>query len=171
MSNVLDTLEVVFSADVGPLAVSLKQVDAQLLGLRSTAALASVSLQSMAAVGLSAMNALSSGAYSAGAQAGAAFARGISGAQSAVAQAAAGLAAAASAALQRVGSVNIPVSVSSTGTVASAKTGASASGGKSGGSSGNVTMPLVVDSVKLGEVVVRSIAQAGNISGKKILEI
>ena len=171
MSSVLDTLEVVFSADAGPLTVSLKQVDAQLLGLRGTAALAGTGLQNMAVTGLAAMNLLSAGAYSAGSQAGAAFARGIAGAQSAVTQAASQLAAAASAALGQVSGVSIPVSVGSAGAVSATRFNTSSLGSGSSSSGGNITMPLVVDSVKLGEVVVNSISQAGNISGKKLLEI
>lgn len=169
MSSVLDTLEVVFSADMTGLSAGLMQLSQQLLSLRNSGDAAISKLNS---VGSSLNFGLAQAlpvAQQAGLAIGNALAGGIAGSQSVVDQAASALVASAQAILSRLSGLSVKVSGSVTGV--SGFSTSTLSGGSSGTKSVNVTVPINVDGVKLGEACVKSVNKLGGMTGNAAMRI
>ena len=126
MSGTLDTLQIVFTAEAGPLTSQLEQITRQLGNVNVASETAQTGLRGLAGAMQGSFSALSDRAYTAGAAAGRALANGLRSQSGAVISAAEHLAQGASAALRKVSSG-----------------GGSGSGGSSrgrGGGSGTVTI-------------------------------
>ncbi len=171
MSSVIDTLKVVFTAETGALAASLNQISSQLVSLRSVSGAASASLRSLAGALDFGLEGLTDGAYSAGAAVGAAFAAGLSSKRGAVSQAAGYISSSAISALGSAypsgryayaGSQITGFSSALMGGAASAVTGAVSQ-------LKEVTIPINVDGVKLGEACIKALGKVAGMTGRASL--
>ena len=123
-------------------------------------------------------SALSDRAYAAGAAAGRALANGLRSQSGAVTSAAEHLAQGASAALRKVSSGGGSGGSSrggggGSGTVTRFSTAvmSASGGGTSGGGRANITVPINVDGVRLGEACIRGIERVSDITGRSVLSI
>ena len=173
MSNVIDELKVIFSAETGPLMAGLAGISARLTEMQGMSGAAEASLQALAAAFSGGLAGTAEDAFSAGADAGAAFARGLRTQAGSVRSAAAYISASAVSALggRYTGDA---------GANAEASTGASSatrfdtsilSGGSGAAVSGinrniEVTVPLNVDGVKLGEACIRALDRVSGMAGR-----
>ena len=164
MSNVIDELKVVFSAETGGLSEGLAQIGAQLETLEGMSGAAQNGLAALAEAFAGGLAGISGDAYGAGADAGAAFARGLRASAGSVQSAAAYLSATAAGSLGSgysgsggAGMTGFDSSIMSGGT------GAAVSGS---GKAVEITVPLNVDGVKLGEACIRALDRVSGMTGR-----
>lgn len=179
MSGTLDTLQIVFTAEAGPLTSQLEQITRQLGNVNVASETAQTGLRGLAGAMQGSFSALSDRAYAAGAAAGRALANGLRSQSGAVTSAAEHLAQGASAALRKASSGGGSGGGSSrgggggSGTVTRFSTAvmSASGGGTSGGGSTNITVPINVDGVRLGEACIRGIERVSDITGRSVLSI
>ena len=178
MSGTLDTLQIVFTAEAGPLTSQLEQITRQLGNVNVASETAQTGLRGLAGAMQGSFSALSDRAYAAGAAAGRALANGLRSQSGAVISAAEHLAQGASAALRKVSSGGGSGGSSrggggGSGTVTRFSTAvmSASGGGTSGGGSANITVPINVDGVRLGEACIRGIERVSDITGRSVLSI
>lgn len=179
MSGTLDTLQIVFTAEAGPLTSQLEHITRQLGNVNVASETAQTGLQGLAGAMQGSFSALSDRAYAAGAAAGRALANGLRSQSGAVTSAAEHLAQGASAALRKASSGGSGSGGSSrgggggSGTVTRFSTAvmSASGGGTSGGGSTNITVPINVDGVRLGEACIRGIERVSDITGRGVLSI
>ena len=178
MSGTLDTLQIVFTAEAGPLTSQLEQITRQLGNVNVASETAQTGLRGLAGAMQGSFSALSDRAYAAGAAAGRALANGLRSQSGAVTSAAEHLAQGASAALRKVSSGGNGGGSSrggggGSGTVTRFSTAvmSASGGGTSGGGSTNITVPINVDGVRLGEACIRGIERVSDITGRSVLSI
>ena len=179
MSGTLDTLQIVFTAEAGPLTSQLEQITRQLGNVNVASETAQTGLRGLAGAMQGSFSALSDRAYTAGAAAGRALANGLRSQSGAVISAAEHLAQGASAALRKASSGGGSGGGSSrgggggSGTVTRFSTAvmSASGGGTSGGGSANITVPINVDGVRLGEACIRGIERVSDITGRSVLSI
>ena len=173
MSSVIDTLQVVFTAETGALAARLNQINSQLVSLRSVSGAASASLKALAGALDFGLEGLTGGAYSAGAAVGAAFAAGLSSKRGAVSRAAGYI---SSAAISALGGAYYSGSKASAGAQATGFP-SSVMSGVSGAVSGavtqlkEITIPINVDGMKLGEACIKALGKVAGMTGRATLSI
>ena len=165
MSNVIDELKIVFSAETGSLVSSLAQISGQLMTLQGVSGAAQASLRGLAAAFAGGMAGVSGEAYSAGANAGAAFARGLRAQAGSVRSAAKYLSAAAVSSLGR-GNVGSGAGAGATGFGTGVLGGDTGSAASKAVSTAEIVVPLNVDGVKLGEACIKAMNQVSGITGK-----
>ena len=180
MSGTLDTLQIVFTAEAGPLTSQLEHITRQLGNVNVASETAQTGLRGLAGAMQGSFSALSDRAYAAGAAAGRALANGLRSQSGAVISAAEHLAQGASAALRKVSSGGSSGSGGSSrgggggsGTVTRFSTAvmSASGGGTSGGGSTTITVPINVDGVRLGEACIRGIERVSEITGRSVLSI
>ena len=178
MSGTLDTLQIVFTAEAGPLTSQLEHITRQLGNVNVASETAQTGLRRLAGAMQGSFSALSDRAYAAGAAAGRALANGLRSQSGAVTSAAEHLAQGASAALRKVSSGGNGGGSSrggggGSGTVTRFSTAvmSASGGGTSGGGSTNITVPINVDGVRLGEACIRGIERVSDITGRSVLSI
>ena len=178
MSGTLDTLQIVFTAEAGPLTSQLEHITRQLGNVNVASETAQTGLRGLAGAMQGSFSALSDLAYAAGAAAGRALANGLRSQSGAVTSAAEHLAQGASAALRKVSSGGNGGGSSrggggGSGTVTRFSTAvmSASGGGTSGGGSTNITVPINVDGVRLGEACIRGIERVSDITGRSVLSI
>lgn len=178
MSGTLDTLQIVFTAEAGPLTSQLEHITRQLGNVNVASETAQTGLRGLAGAMQGSFSALSDRAYAAGAAAGRALANGLRSQSGAVTSAAEHLAQGASAALRKVSSGGGSGGSSrggggGSGTVTRFSTAvmSASGGGTSGGGSANITVPINVDGVRLGEACIRGIERVSDITGRGVLSI
>lgn len=179
MSGTLDTLQIVFTAEAGPLTSQLEHITRQLGNVNVASETAQTGLRGLAGAMQGSFSALSDRAYAAGAAAGRALANGLRSQSGAVTSAAEHLAQGASAALRKASSGGGSGGGSSrgggggSGTVTRFSTAvmSASGGGTSGGGSTNITVPINVDGVRLGEACIRGIERVSDITGRSVLSI
>ena len=178
MSGTLDTLQIVFTAEAGPLTSQLEQITRQLGNVNVASETAQTGLRGLAGAMQGSFSALSDRAYAAGAAAGRALANGLRSQSGAVTSAAEHLAQGASAALRKASSGGNGGGSSrggggGSGTVTRFSTAvmSASGGGTSGGGSTNITVPINVDGVRLGEACIRGIERVSDITGRSVLSI
>lgn len=178
MSGTLDTLQIVFTAEAGPLTSQLEHITRQLGNVNVASETAQTGLRGLAGAMQGSFSALSDRAYAAGAAAGRALANGLRSQSGAVTSAAEHLAQGASAALRKVSSGGNGGGSSrggggGSGTVTRFSTAvmSASGGGTSGGGSANITVPINVDGVRLGEACIRGIERVSDITGRSVLSI
>lgn len=179
MSGTLDTLQIVFTAEAGPLTSQLEHITRQLGNVNVASETAQTGLRGLAGAMQGSFSALSDRAYAAGAAAGRALANGLRSQSGAVTSAAEHLAQGASAALRKASSGGGSGGGSSrgggggSGTVTRFSTAvmSASGGGTSGGGSANITVPINVDGVRLGEACIRGIERVSDITGRGVLSI
>lgn len=178
MSGTLDTLQIVFTAEAGPLTSQLEQITRQLGNVNVASETAQTGLRGLAGAMQGSFSALSDRAYTAGAAAGRALANGLRSQSGAVTSAAEHLAQGASAALRKVSSGGNGGGSSrggggGSGTVTRFSTAvmSASGGGTSGGGSTTITVPINVDGVRLGEACIRGIERVSDITGRSVLSI
>ena len=175
MAQTIDTLEVVFSANRAPLSGCLMQINAQLMSVKTASDIAESSLKSMANALDFGMVALKKDAYSAGQAVGTAFARGLRSKRGAVDAAVKYLTSAALAALRRLLNMGAGSGAQGTGAASMEKFDtADLKQEKSGDNAAGVmdiTIPINVDGIKLGEACVRGLSSAARITGRSVLNI
>ena len=178
MSGTLDTLQIVFTAEAGPLTSQLEHITRQLWNVNVASETAQTGLRGLAGAMQGSFSALSDRAYAAGAAAGRALANGLRSQSGAVISAAEHLAQGASAALRKVsygggsgGSSRGGGGGSGTVTRFSTAVMSASGGGTSGGGSANITVPINVDGVRLGEACIRGIERVSDITGRSVLSI
>ncbi len=178
MSGTLDTLQIVFTAEAGPLTSQLEHITRQLGNVNVASETAQTGLRGLAGAMQGSFSALSDRAYAAGAAAGRALANGLRSQSGAVTSAAEHLAQGASAALRKVSSGGNGGGSSrggggGSGTVTRFSTAvmSASGGGTSGGGSTNITVPINVDGVRLGEACIRGIERVSDITGRSVLSI
>ena len=178
MSGTLDTLQIVFTAEAGPLTSQLEHITRQLGNVNVASETAQTGLRGLAGAMQGSFSALSDRAYAAGAAAGRALANGLRSQSGAVISAAEHLAQGASAALRKVSSGGNGGGSSrggggGSGTVTRFSTAvmSASGGGTSGGGSTNITVPINVDGVRLGEACIRGIERVSDITGRSVLSI
>lgn len=179
MSGTLDTLQIVFTAEAGPLISQLEHITRQLGNVNVASETAQTGLRGLAGAMQGSFSALSDRAYAAGAAAGRALANGLRSQSGAVTSAAEHLAQGASAALRKASSGGSGSGGSSrgggggSGTVTRFSTAvmSASGGGTSGGGSTNITVPINVDGVRLGEACIRGIERVSDITGRSVLSI
>ena len=178
MSGTLDTLQIVFTAEAGPLTSQLEHITRQLGNVNVASETAQTGLRGLAGAMQGSFSALSDRAYAAGAAAGRALANGLRSQSGAVTSAAEHLAQGASAALRKVSSGGGSGGSSrggggGSGTVTRFSTAvmSASGGGTSGGGSANITVPINVDGVRLGEACIRGIERVSDITGRSVLII
>ena len=178
MSGTLDTLQIVFTAEAGPLTSQLEHITRQLGNVNVASETAQTGLRGLAGAMQGSFSALSDRAYAAGAAAGRALANGLRSQSGAVTYAAEHLAQGASAALRKVSSGGNGGGSSrggggGSGTVTRFSTAvmSASGGGTSGGGSTNITVPINVDGVRLGEACIRGIERVSDITGRSVLSI
>ena len=178
MSGTLDTLQIVFTAEAGPLTSQLEHITRQLGNVNVASETAQTGLRGLAGAMQGSFSALSDRAYAAGAAAGRALANGLRSQSGAVTSAAEHLAQGASAALRKVSSGGNGGGSSrggggGSGTVTRFSTAVmrASGGGTSGGGSTNITVPINVDGVRLGEACIRGIERVSDITGRSVLSI
>ena len=179
MSGTLDTLQIVFTAEAGPLTSQLEHITRQLGNVNVASETAQTGLRGLAGAMQGSFSALSDRAYAAGAAAGRALANGLRSQSGAVTSAAEHLAQGASAALRKASSGGGSGGGSSrggggsSGTVTRFSTAvmSASGGGTSGGESMNITVPINVDGVRLGEACIRGIERVSDITGRSVLSI
>lgn len=178
MSGTLDTLQIVFTAEAGPLTSQLEQITRQLGNVNVASETAQTGLRGLAGAMQGSFSALSDRAYAAGAAAGRALANGLRSQSGAVTSAAEHLAQGASAALRKVSSGGNGGGSSrggggGSGTVTRFSTAvmSASGGGTSGGGSTTITVPINVDGVRLGEACIRGIERVSDITGRSVLSI
>ena len=178
MSGTLDTLQIVFTAEAGPLTSQLEHITRQLGNVNVASETAQTGLRGLAGAMQGSFSALSDRAYTAGAAAGRALANGLRSQSGAVTSAAEHLAQGASAALRKVSSGGNGGGSSrggggGSGTVTRFSTAvmSASGGGTSGGGSTNITVPINVDGVRLGEACIRGIERVSDITGRSVLSI
>ena len=178
MSGTLDTLQIVFTAEAGPLTSQLEHITRQLGNVNVASETAQTGLRGLAGAMQGSFSALSDRAYAAGAAAGRALANGLRSQSGAVTSAAEHLAQGASAALRKVSSGGNGGGSSrggggGSGTVTRFSTAvmSASGGGTSGGGSANITVPINVDVVRLGEACIRGIERVSDITGRSVLSI
>lgn len=178
MSGTLDTLQIVFTAEAGPLTSQLEHITRQLGNVNVASETAQTGLRGLAGAMQGSFSALSDRAYTAGAAAGRALANGLRSQSGAVISAAEHLAQGASAALRKVSSGGGSGGSSrgrggGSGTVTRFSTAvmSASGGGTSGGGSTTITVPINVDGVRLGEACIRGIERVSDITGRGVLSI
>lgn len=178
MSGTLDTLQIVFTAEAGPLTSQLEHITRQLGNVNVASETAQTGLRGLAGAMQGSFSALSDRAYAAGAAAGRALANGLRSQSGAVTSAAEHLAQGASAALRKASSGGNGGGSSrggggGSGTVTRFSTAvmSASGGGTSGGGSANITVPINVDGVRLGEACIRGIERVSDITGRSVLSI
>ena len=178
MIGTLDTLQIVFTAEAGPLTSQLEHITRQLGNVNVASETAQTGLRGLAGAMQGSFSALSDRAYAAGAAAGRALANGLRSQSGAVISAAEHLAQGASAALRKVSSGGGSGGSSrggggGSGTVTRFSTAvmSASGGGTSGGGSANITVPINVDGVRLGEACIRGIERVSDITGRSVLSI
>jgi hypothetical protein len=180
MGSVIDTLAVAFTADVGPLAARLSEIDGMLRGVGTFSQTADASLRSMAGALDFSMGSLKAGAYAAGAAVGTRFAEGLRGRRGAVDAAVKYLTASALAALNRLLGSGTPTTggmgTGATATVAASRFDEKTLAGGTGALSGenavnNITIPISVDGIKLGEACVKGLSRVSKLTGRGIIEL
>lgn len=180
MSSVIDTLAVAFTADVGPLAARLSEIDGMLRGVGAVSQIADASLRSMAGALDFSMGSLKAGAYAAGAAVGTRFAEGLRSRKGAVDGAVKYLTASALSALNRLlGSGTSATADAGTGTTSSVTatrfdegTLAGGTGARAGESAvSSITIPISVDGIKLGEACVKGLSRVSKLTGRGVIEI
>ncbi|MDO4389031.1 MAG: hypothetical protein Q4C31_08245 [Eubacteriales bacterium] len=178
MSGTLDTLQIVFTAEAGPLTSQLEHITRQLGNVNVASETAQTGLRGLAGAMQGSFSALSDRAYAAGAAAGRALANGLRSQSGAVTSAAEHLAQGASAALRKASSGGSGGGSSrggggGSGTVTRFSTAvmSASGGGTSGGGSTNITVPINVDGVRLGEACIRGIERVSDITGRSVLSI
>lgn len=162
MSNVIDSLQVVFTADTGGLTAKLSQITSQLVSLQGVTQMANASLAALGGAVDFSVESLKSGAYSAGAAVGEALAAGLYSRLSEVRSAAS--------ALSQAASVSGGTSSGGSKTAAANRTSSTA-GRSSGGSGGDqyMTVTMNVDGVKLGEACIKGVNKVAAITGHTML--
>lgn len=180
MSSVIDTLAVAFTADVGQLAARLSEIDGILRGVGTASQIADAGLRSIAGALDFSMGSLKAGAYAAGASVGTRFAEGLRSRKGAVDGAVKFLTASALSALNRLlGSGTSATSGSGTGASSSVSTARFDEGTLAGGMSAlsgeravqNITIPISVDGIKLGEACVKGLNRVSKQTGRGMIEI
>ena len=178
MSGTLDTLQIVFTAEAGPLTSQLEHITRQLGNVNVASETAQTGLRGLAGAMQGSFSALSDRVYAAGAAAGRALANGLRSQSGAVTSAAEYLAQGASAALRKASSGGGSGGASrggggGSGTVTRFSTAvmSASGGGTSGGGSTNITVPINVDGVRLGEACIRGIERVSDITGRGVLSI
>ena len=178
MSGTLDTLQIVFTSEAGPLTSQLEHITRQLGNVNVASETAQTGLRGLAGAMQGSFSALSDRAYAAGAAEGRALANGLRSQSGAVISAAEHLAQGASAALRKVSSGGGSGGSSrggggGSGTVTRFSTAvmSASGGGTSGGGSANITVPINVDGVRLGEACIRGIERVSDITGRSVLSI
>ena len=173
MSNVIDTLQVVFTAETGALAARLNQINSQLVSLSGVSGAANASLKALAGALDFGLDGLKGGAYSAGAAVGAAFAAGLSSKRGAVSRAAGYI---SSSAISALGSAypsgrNAATGVQATGFSSSVMSGVSGAITGAVSQLKEVTIPINVDGVKLGEACIKALGKVAGMTGRATLSI
>lgn len=181
MSGVIDTLAVVFTAELGPLAQQISEMDGMLRGVGAASRAADASLRSMAGALDFSMGALRSGAHSAGAAVGARFAEGLRSKKGAVDSAVKYLTSSALAALNRLlgggkgagAGAGTGASPAPVAAVARLDEGALAggSGGPAEAKISSITIPINLDGVKLGEACIKGLSQVSKLTGRGMIEL
>ncbi|MBQ4090416.1 MAG: hypothetical protein IJC56_11155 [Clostridia bacterium] len=163
MSNVIDELKVVFSAETGSLVSGLSQISGQLVALQGVSGAAQASLRNLAAAFAGGMSGVTGEAYSAGANAGAAFAKGLRAQAGSVRSAAKYLSAAA---LNSLGRGNVGAGAGASGFGTSVLNGETGSAAGKAVKTTEIVVPLNVDGVKMGEACIRAVNQVSGMTGK-----
>jgi hypothetical protein len=175
MAQTIDTLEVVFSADLAPLSSCLMQINAQLMSVKTAGDIADASLKNMAGALDFGMAALKKDANSAGQAVGMAFSKGLRSKRSAVDAAVQYLTAAALAALRRLLNMGAGAGAQDAGAASMEKFADSDLKKDSGADGGtgvmDITIPINVDGIKLGEACVRGLSSATRLTGRSVLNI
>ena len=170
MSGTLDTLQIVFTAEAGPLTSQLEHITRQLGNVNVASETAQTGLRGLAGAMQGSFSALSDRAYAAGAAAGRALANGLRSQSGAVSSAAEHLAQVSSGGGSG-GSSRGGGGGSGTVTRFSTAVMSASGGGTSGGGSANITVPINVDGVRLGEACIRGIERVSDITGRSVLSI
>jgi hypothetical protein len=179
MSNVIDELKVIFSAETGPLMAGLAHISGELMNMQGLSGAAQGALGALADAFTAGMAGLSADALAAGAAAGGAFANGLRGQAGSVSAAVKYLAGIASEGLKAVNTGGYDISggrgkgVSTSGFATSVLSGGSGGSGAAGGAVRNieVKVPLHVDGVKLGEACLQAMDRVSGITGRAHLVI
>lgn len=173
MSNVIDTLQVVFTAETGALYAGLNRINSQLVSLSSVSGAANASLRELAGALDFGLSGLTGGAYSAGAAVGAAFAAGLISKRGAVSQAAGYISSSAISALGGAYSSGKATSTGSQVTGFSSSVMSGVAGTITGAASQlkEVVIPINVDGVKLGEACIKALSKVAGMTGRATLSI
>lgn len=175
MAQAIDTLEVIFTANMAPLTACLGQINSQLMGVRGASDIADAGLKNMAASLDFGMEALKRNAGSAGQAVGNAFAKGLRSKKPAVDAAVKYLTQAALEALRMLLNPGAaPADVDSVPKSQMERFDAESMGRSAAGGFGgtmDITVPINVDGVRLGEACIRGINSVSRISGRAHLKI
>ena len=171
MSNVIDELKVIFSAETAPLMAGLAQISGELTQMQGLSGAAQGALGALAETFTAGMAGLSSDAFAAGAAAGGAFASGLRGQAGSVSAAVSYLVNIASSGLKGIkisgyeSGGSAAKNVSASGFAASVLSGGSDA---AGGTVRNieVKVPLNVDGVKLGEACLQALDRVSGVTGR-----
>lgn len=173
MSSVIDTLQVTFTADTGALAARLSQINSQLVSLRGVSGAAGESLKALAGALNSGLDGLTGSAYSAGAAVGAAFAAGLKSQGGAVSRAAGYISSSAISALggayRTGGTAN--AGAQATGFATSVMSGVSGTVSGAAAQLKEISIPINVDGVKLGEACIKALGKVAGMTGRATLKI
>lgn len=191
MSGIIDTLQVVFTADAGQLTSQLAQISAQLMSLDQLAAQACAGLAALGSALDFGMGEAREDAFAAGSAVGAAFASGIRSAKNSVIAAAKALSAAAVTALNPVAAASAPdggdggtpaatapdaipayapavyAAAFTPDMLAPAETAAT----RANAPGMNVVVPINLDGVKLGEACIKAMDMVSGMTGRTRLSI
>ena len=179
MSNVIDELKVIFSAETGPLMAGLAGISQKLAEMQGMSGAAETSLQALAGAFSGGLSGVAGDAFSAGAGAGAAFAMGLRTQAGSVRSAAAYISASAVSAMggRYTAGANAGGVSEVSGDTSAARFDTSilsgGTGAATGGTSRNieVTVPLNVDGVKLGEACIRAMDRVSGMTGRAHIAI
>lgn len=163
MSNVIDELKVVFTAETGALMSGLSHIGAQLGTIQGMSGAAQASLRALATAFGSGLSTMSGDAYNAGSNAGAAFAKGLRSQAGNVKSAAKYISAQA---VTSLGGSYSGGSAGASGFGASTMGGGSESGSANMMRTSEVVVPLNVDGVKLGEACIRAMDRVSGMTGR-----
>lgn len=171
MAQAIDTLEVIFSADTAPLSACLNQINMQLLSVSGASLIADNSLRSMASALDFGMESLKKQAFNAGAAVGTSFASGLRSKKGAVDSAVKYLTAAALAALNRLLSAKPTALPTPSGAGALNLPDAPYAENIKNAAAQRVidiTVPINVDGIRLGEACIRGVREAAAMSGRAV---
>lgn len=175
MAQTIDSLEVVFAADMMPLSSCLDRINIQLMSVNGASDIADASLRNMAGALDFGMSGLRRDARNAGQAVGDAFAKGLRSKKGEVDAAVKYLTAAALEALRRLMNMGSGAGVNEVGSVGIEKFDAEVMRRENGEAEAagkmDITIPLNVDGIKLGEACMRGIGSMARMTGRAILNI
>lgn len=173
MAQAIDTLEVIFTANLLPLTGSLERISGQLMGVKGATDIADMSLRNMAGALDFGMEGLKRGANSAGQAVGNAFARGLRSKKGQVDQAVRYLTQSALEALRRLLNTGAPAALDVPRSAQMEKFDRASMewAGNGAGQAMDITIPINVDGIRLGEACVRGINALGRMTGRSVINM